>query len=884
MKFISISLILVAVISFSNRDVHAGRLKPLTALDEGFGGDSTGVMDSVTVVPGGQYTAGWLHRLLFGSHWRDMWTTALRVPILDLRSYAGGLTAIKRGGGQQTASLRFLGADGRQYKFRSMQKDPAKVLPAQLRNTLVSDVLQDQISSSNPLAALIVVPALESVDVLQVKPMLCVLPDDARLGEFRKDFAGMPGMIEEHPDENSAEELAFAGAEKVSGTFNMFDDVEADPRNQPDAREYLKARLMDFFLGDWDRHYDQWRWAAYTQRDTVYWRPIPRDRDQAFARFNGLLPWLASMIVPQLNHFGGSYQSVQSLSWSGRFLDRRILPRLRRQEWDSVTAWTCAQLSDSVLSEAVHRLPPDHYAIAGKEFFAALQQRREKLPALSSEWYFFLAEQVDLYGSTGDDIAAIERRADGSVRVRLMLRKSGATYYERTFSRDETADIRVYLLGGDDSSIVRGSSASSIAVRIIGGEGCDAYTDSGSVSGWALGIIPFVNVPSTYTYFCDPGKKSRFTAGRLTSVDISEPPGPKTKEEYYSPPRDWGRDHLHIPMLWYSSDLGFIVSYHFNKEVYGFRAFPFLYSYNIGADASPQEGKFRISGRGAFSSIIPGAKSVLFVEYSSMDAVHYYGFGNETTHDEALDDAGYYDIDQMQLKFELGAERALSSSATFTAMASMKHIANHPEPGRLVNDADLLGMNHYTSMSLRFSLRYDTRDYILNPYKGIYTTFDAEWYPGIFDNEESFGRAAGDVRAYWTSRVVTPVTFAVRGFAERVLYRSEFPFFASAVVGGKRSLRGYNLGRFIGDGAYGGGADVRIQIGTTRILIPVTIGIDGFYEAGRVTMRGERSAVWHTGTGGGIWAAIADRSATLSLTIGVSEEKTGYYASIGFPW
>jgi hypothetical protein len=28
-----------------------------------------------------------------------------------------------------------------------------------------------------------------------------------------------------------------------------------------DARSYLKGRLFDMFLGDWDRHQSQWEWV-----------------------------------------------------------------------------------------------------------------------------------------------------------------------------------------------------------------------------------------------------------------------------------------------------------------------------------------------------------------------------------------------------------------------------------------------------------------------------------------------------------------------------------------------------------------------------------------------------------------------------------------------
>ena len=44
------------------------------------------------VVPDASLAAGRTHRWLFGSGYRDLWTTAFEVDVLDLRTYAGGLT------------------------------------------------------------------------------------------------------------------------------------------------------------------------------------------------------------------------------------------------------------------------------------------------------------------------------------------------------------------------------------------------------------------------------------------------------------------------------------------------------------------------------------------------------------------------------------------------------------------------------------------------------------------------------------------------------------------------------------------------------------------------------------------------------------------------
>ena len=62
-----------------------------------------------TAVAGDHYHAGWLHRLLLGAHYRDLWVTPLEVDVLDLSRFAGGLTPTGCGGRRQTKVLRLLG-------------------------------------------------------------------------------------------------------------------------------------------------------------------------------------------------------------------------------------------------------------------------------------------------------------------------------------------------------------------------------------------------------------------------------------------------------------------------------------------------------------------------------------------------------------------------------------------------------------------------------------------------------------------------------------------------------------------------------------------------------------------------------------------------------
>ena len=167
--------------------------------------------DTVVATPAGRYPAGFLHRWTLGGGWRELWETPVRAPVLDLARYAGGLTPLRLGGGQQTRSLRFQGEDGLVYNFRSIDKDVSRGIEPSLRESLAQDVLQDQVSALFPLSAMVVAPLLEAVGVLHPDPTLVVMPDVPELGEYRGDFAGLLGWIEVRPDEGEDDQPGFEG-------------------------------------------------------------------------------------------------------------------------------------------------------------------------------------------------------------------------------------------------------------------------------------------------------------------------------------------------------------------------------------------------------------------------------------------------------------------------------------------------------------------------------------------------------------------------------------------------------------------------------------------------------------------------------------------------
>lgn len=856
-----------------------------------FAQDRSAPTDSVVVVPGERYRAGWLHRLLLGDHHRDLWTQPLKVGVLDLDGVAGGLTALCRGGGFQTQSLRFAAADGRQFVFRSVDKDPSTKLRPELRGTLIADILQDQISSHHPAGALVVAPLLDAVGVLHANPRLVVMPADTSLGLFLDDFAGVLGLLEERPRDGPRGTPGFAGSRRIEGTDYVWDKVEESHRDRIDARAFLTARLMDVYLGDWDRHHDQWRWARYPDGDGYVWRPIPRDRDQAFANLDGVILSLAGYYVRELVSFQEEYPSIFGLTWTGRALDRRFLVGLDSAVWDSVVGSMQSHLTDSVIEVAVAAMPAEIRRAQGEWLTQALKLRRELLPAAARQYYALLAEYSDIHATDEPDFVEINRLGDGGVEVRVYPVERGqidrtAPYFHRRFSHDDAREIRIYLHGGDDTAVVRGDVSQSILIRVVGGGGDDLLADSSHVGGLpaptrlydARGDNVFEGHQGTVT------DRRRFRRSRRARVVQARRPGacgdsipdvpPRDLED---PFRDWGEDWFPVPLVTFNADLGLFVGYGAMRFDYGFRQEPYESYLELFGGFASGPGRARARFSIDTRDVAGRFGSSLDVRYSGIDVLRFHGLGNETQITAPRD---FFKLTQRQVTVA-GALNAFFGGNAHLVLGPFFKM-NHTRLGRgnFIDAARPYGSDPFKQVGVGVTFDLDSRDRAVAATRGFQLRLEGTAVPELLDATSAFGTVAGAFSTYFAPNVALDPTLALRVGGKKVW--GTFPFFEAAFLGGATTLRGFNEQRFAGDAAVYANAELRLFLTEFRLLLPGDFGIFGLADIGRVFLDGDASDTWHKAAGGGIWFAFIDRGSTISLAIAQSKEQRAFYASVGF--
>ncbi len=250
-----------------------------------------------------------------------------------------------------------LDADGVGWVFRSIDKYPEQGLPPELDGSFLGDLVADQISSLNPASHFIMPRLLEAAGILHLEPELYVMPDDPRLGEFRETFAGMLGEIELKPNEGPDDTPGFAGSTKIKDPDAVLEDIEETRAYRVDAEEFLRARLIDMWVGDPDRGSDQWRFARFGEEGDEVYRPIPRDRDWAFVHADGFLTARFRSFYPKLVEFHETMPEIVPLTYSSHVLDRRLLTALTRADFAEAARAVQQAMTDAVIEEALASMP-----------------------------------------------------------------------------------------------------------------------------------------------------------------------------------------------------------------------------------------------------------------------------------------------------------------------------------------------------------------------------------------------------------------------------------------------------------------------------------------------------------------------------------------------
>lgn len=803
--------------------------------------------DSVEVIPGPNFKASGLKKTFMGSHYREAWQMPVKVPVLDLYKEAEGLTPLRKGGGMQTKSLRFKGGDGREYVIRLVEKFPAKALPPELRKTLAADVVKDQMSSAHPYGAFLIPDLAEAAGIYHTNPKLVFVPDDPKLKEYQKEFGGNLALFEERPSNSQMDQPFFGKADDIDGTLTVVDNLQEDHDNQVDQQFVLRSRLFDMLIGDWDRHDDQWKWAEFKSKKKSIYRPIPRDRDQVFYKTNGLFPSIANRkwAVRKFQNYDYKVRDIEGLNFNARYFDRSFLTEPTWEDWEKEIRFIQENITDEVIAQSFSFLP-DSVRKNTQSVEEKLKYRREHLREMVEPYYKSLAKEVNIVTSDKAEKIKINRYTD-STKVRIWglsktKRKKKDKVYERVFLNSETRFINIYALGGDDIVELKNDTKNGIKIRIITGEGQDTIRDESQVAGLAKKTHIF-DTKNTQV------EKSSETRARLSD-----------RPEVHAYDRKAFKYNSLMPLVdfGYNVDDGVFLGGGFLWTTHGFRKEPFASKQKLTGKIATQSAAFDFKYKGTFTDVFgKWDLDVLSTVFFPNFQFNYYGAGNESDRNEDL--AGrfdrFYKTRMNQVNGVIGVKNkgiSLGTKVEYTDLQNrFDRFINSTESSLQSSDFD---PKRYVGFFANYAIeKVNDKNF---PTRGVRLNYATDWLINANESSKHFAKLNTDMRLYFSVGNHRPVTFAYRlGGATNI---GNYEFFQANFLSGTENVRGYNRNRFAGRSLAYHNVEARWKLADIKTyLFPAKLGLNTFWDAGRVWEDNENSNKLHHGLGGGFWAYLS---------------------------
>ncbi|GAK76168.1 surface antigen (D15) precursor [Nonlabens ulvanivorans] len=557
-----------------------------------------------------------LYKALWGKHYRKFYSKDVRAKVAFIDTLKGGLTPVRRGGGHQSKSLRLETKDGKQYVMRALRKSAIKFLQStafqdkyveeELEGSYADDFLSDFYTTAHPYTPTVVATLSDAVDVFHTNPELYYIPKQEALGEYNDEYGDELYLIEERVESGHKDLASFGKPKDILSTSDVLQEINKTGKSIVDEPSYIRARLFDMLIGDWDRHEDQWRWALFEKEDgTEICKPIPRDRDQAFSTFDGAILNFLNHAVPSLRmmqSFDNDLRSPKWFSFEPYPLDMTFINKSNWEDWEREAKTLETGLTDEVIERAFENIPEEMKGETIEGIKRKLKGRRGNIVDIARRYYEFTNEHAVITGTQKSDTFNVTRHADGKTTIEV--HRKDLDVFTRTFNKEETKEIWIYGLDGKDTFNVTGDGDNLITIKILGGKKNDTYN--------------FENIKKVKLY--DYKGKDNTIVNKKSKkwlVDDYE------INNYDYKKRKYGINQI-LPIIGANPDDGFQIGFTNNYTTYGIQRNPFTTRHSVSASYYTGNSGYDLSYKGEFSNIFHNWNFGIEAKYTSPNCANFF--------------------------------------------------------------------------------------------------------------------------------------------------------------------------------------------------------------------------------------------------------------------
>ena len=789
-----------------------------------------------------------IYKWFWGDHYREVYSKEITAPVLFLQDLPNNVRALSEGGGNQSRSLRLIDDNENEFTVRELRKSAVRFIQSSIddhyvidymKNTIAEDVVQDYYTTAHPYAQFAVNELMTAVGIYHANPRVIYLPKQERLGRFNGAYGDKLYMIEEHVGDENIGLGIFGNPEDIISTTDLLLELRKDKDARVDEPQYLKARLFDMLIGDWDRHEDQWRWTLNKQDDgTELYSPIPRDRDQAFPKYDGVFPAILKFGAPlarNMQTYAPEIQNIKTFNNAGFYLDKSFINRAEWNDWKEQAEFIQQNLTDEVIDNAFASLLPDTRDENTDKIKQILKLRRNNLVQIAQDYYDYFKEYEVIVATEKDNTIDIERSKDGITKVKVTQKDN--TLLENTYKRDETKEIWIYALDGDDTINVTGDGSNYIDLKIFGGEENDIYNIENRRK---VKVFDYASKKNTFN---TPVRKML-----SDSYDLNN----------YDPMKKVYSTNVILPSVGFDPDAGLNVGINNTFTTYGLKRNPFTAQHSLSAQYFGATQGFEFNYAGEFAHIFYNWNLGLDARYTTGNyAQNFFGIGNGTTYDNDIDlDVNRTAIKQWHIKPSLKYKKY----DDFTAHAAIILESNEVDEENSEFATNFFNLtddvfNQQIYGGAEVGLNYNNKQGLISyPRRGMEFGLVAGYKRHLeSENYNEFSYVVPTISFIYPIHESGAAAIATKAQAQFNIGES-YEFYHAASVGGNNSLRGYRNDRFQGQTSFFQSTDLRVGITKFRTsYVPIRIGVTAGFDYGRVWDDLDTSEKWKNSYGGSIF-------------------------------
>ena len=798
------------------------------------------------------------YRWLWGDLYREYYGIPVQAEVANLSTLNGGFTPIREGGGNQSNSLRVETEDGQEFAMRGLKKNAIRFLNNQgfkknsfsddLKNKFPERFLLDFYTTSHPYTPFAIGNLSDKIGLFHSDPKLYYVPKQKQLGDFNKTYGDELYMIEERFSSDSKTLASLDNATDVVSTLDVIKNLQKNSNYSVDQDLYIRARLFDMLIGDWDRHDDQWKWAEYKNGNNVVYKPIPRDHDQAFSKYDGAA-FTFIMNIPMIRHMKSFKEDLKSVKWlntEGYPLDLIFLRSATEKQWHNQAKFIQEHISDADIDNAFKNLPQEVQDETVLDIQQKLKERKKKLDLYATQYVIALSEKVPLAGTVNKDKFVVSKDMKGLVTVKIYelneKKNSENLVFEKTYNDKLTKEIWIYGLEDDDTYEVTGNAKTKINIRLIGGYNHDVYKVA---NGSRVKIYDYKSQKNTYE-----------TKGTHKSI----------RDDYEINTYNWKHPKYNFfaryPNANYNPDDGIILGFVANYTVNNFIRDPFSSRHALSANLYTATGGFNLGYKGIFKKAIAGWDAQIDALYTTPHfARTFFGLGNESPYNADEDDKNYNRVRISQIKFAPSISKKSWLNLKHQFQLTFEHSEVQRNEDRIVavsKDINPEVFNGQQFAGANYTFSFKNTDSNSFPTLGMELVLNAGWKTNLSQFNQNFVSYQGTLNLFKKIDKNGKFVFA-NSMNAIILNNNNFEFYQAASIGGRSGFRAYRNERFSGKSSFLNSAEIRWDFGRIKNnFIPTNMGVLVGYDVGRVWTDYEISNKWHQGVGAGFWLGVLD--------------------------